>query len=76
MTEEDVEVKYITSEDAAIYLSVSPRYLSKLRTTGGGPRFVKLGKLIRYRYDWLDQWAEQRVCHNTVSASNVQTGRR
>jgi excisionase family DNA binding protein len=41
---------------AADYVGVSPQYLEKLRVTGGGPEFVKLGRAVRYEKDALDRW--------------------
>ena len=42
----------LTVEPAADYVGVSRSMLDKLRTAGGGPRFVKLGKKVLY--DTLD----------------------
>jgi excisionase family DNA binding protein len=43
---------------AASYLGLSPSYLNKLRCTGGGPYFVKLGRRVLYRKADLDSWLE------------------
>lgn len=46
---------------AANYLGVSKSHLDKLRTQGGGPRFVRIGrKQVRYRVAALDEWLEGR----------------
>ena len=45
--------------------------LAKLRSVGGGPRFIKVGKTqVRYRPDDLAMWADQlcQPCVNTFSA--------
>lgn len=42
--------------DAAAYLKVSRQLLELLRVTGGGPRYVKLARLVRYRKAALDDW--------------------
>ena len=46
----------LTIEDAAQVLAVTPRFLDKSRWAGTGPRYVKLGKLIRYRREDLNTW--------------------
>ena len=38
-----------TELEAAKYLNVSHRTLQKLRVVGGGPKFIKLGRKVRYR---------------------------
>lgn len=50
---------------AASYLSLSAVTLERLRVTGGGPRFCKLGKAVRYRKVDLDAWLESRVVRST-----------
>jgi len=45
---------------AAEYLGISASYLGKLRMTGGGPTFVKLGKRrVAYRKSDLDTWIKR-----------------
>lgn len=44
------------TEDAAAYLKVSRQLLELLRVSGGGPRYVKLTRLVRYRKAALDEW--------------------
>jgi predicted DNA-binding transcriptional regulator AlpA len=47
---------------AALLLSVSLSLLKKWRTTGDGPRFVKLGgRAIGYRRADLSDWIEGRI---------------
>jgi hypothetical protein len=41
---------------AAEYCGVSTSYLNKLRCTGGGPAYLKLGSRIVYSTDLLDAW--------------------
>ncbi|MDH5757463.1 MAG: helix-turn-helix domain-containing protein [Nitrospinota bacterium] len=38
----------MTTEAAAAFLAVSPALLIKWRLTGGGPRYAKLGRNVRY----------------------------
>ena len=41
---------------AADYLGLSPATLETLRSRGGGPPFVKLGRRVVYRREDLDAW--------------------
>ena len=46
----------LSTEQAAEYCGVSPRTLEKHRSRGGGPVFVKLGGLVRYKVEDLEAW--------------------
>jgi hypothetical protein len=60
---------YLTPHEAANHLNCSGGYLSKGRVTGEGPRFLKLGKAIRYRLEDLDAWANDRMHDSTAEYS-------
>ena len=61
-----VETRLLTAEEAAQYLSVSPKSLETWRTRGGGPRFVRLrSRAIRYRLNDLTEFVEQGVRAST-----------
>ena len=42
--------------EAADYLRCSASYLNKLRVTGGGPTFVKMGARVAYTREDLDRY--------------------
>ncbi len=50
---------YLSTEQAAFYLGLSPRKLEALRSRGGGPRFRRHCRFVRYHIDDLDGWSEQ-----------------
>jgi excisionase family DNA binding protein len=52
--------------EAADYLRCSASYLNKLRVTGGGPQFAKIGASVRYRRIDLDRWIEKRIQKSTA----------
>lgn len=52
--------RYLTNDEAADYLRLSPRTLEKQRVLGGGPRFRKFGRRVMYAVADLDAWADQR----------------
>ncbi len=52
--------RYLTNDEAAEHLRLSPRTLEKQRVIGGGPRFRKFGRRVMYAVADLDAWADQR----------------
>lgn len=47
---------FLTEVEAAAYLRLSPKTLTKWRSIGRGPRFTKIGRLPRYRLADLEKW--------------------
>lgn len=52
--------RYLTNDEAADYLRLSPRTLEKQRVIGGGPKFRKFGRRVMYAVADLDTWANER----------------
>lgn len=50
---------------AAAHLQLSRQYLEKLRLTGGGPAFAKLGRVVRYRRIDLENWLTAQIKTST-----------
>lgn len=46
----------LTTEQAAERLGVTGSHLEKMRVTGGGPDFVKMGRTVRYEPTALQNW--------------------
>ena len=44
------------TDEAGAYLRMSSQNLELLRLNGGGPKYAKLGRLVRYRRVSLDRW--------------------
>jgi excisionase family DNA binding protein len=61
-----------TTPQAAAYLGLSPNTLNRWRYTGDGPRFVKLGRAVRYRIEDLDEWVAS--CGRTSTSSSAVMG--
>ena len=57
--------RYLTNDEAAEYLRLSPRTLEKQRVLGGGPKFRKFGRRVMYAVTDLDAWAEDRSYETT-----------
>ncbi|KQB57114.1 MULTISPECIES: AlpA family transcriptional regulator [Acidovorax] len=57
--------RYLTNDEAADYLRLSPRTLEKQRVIGGGPKFRKFGRRVMYAVADLDTWAAERSYETT-----------
>lgn len=55
----------MTTAEAAAFLRVSSRTLEDWRLRGGGPRFRKMGRLVRYHTADLIAFADQDIRANT-----------
>jgi predicted DNA-binding transcriptional regulator AlpA len=62
-----MEGPLVDVEGAAKRLTLSESYLNKLRVCGGGPSFIKVGRLVRYRVSDLDQWAASQPALESTS---------
>ena len=63
----DLSVRDVFDTDgAAKYLGVSKPLLDLLRVQGGGPRYAKLQRLVRYRRAALDEWLIERERNHTA----------
>jgi len=59
---------FLTTDQAAFYVGLSGRTLEKMRTAGGGPRFRKHGRYVRYHIDDLDTWSSVHGKNSTSEA--------
>lgn len=55
----------LTQHEAANYVRLSERTLERLRLTGGGPRYAKLGRRVVYRQSDLDGWIASHIVSST-----------
>lgn len=62
---EDEARTVLPTEHAASYLGLRPKTLETLRTRGGGPPFLKLGRRVVYRKSDLDTWLAAKVRRST-----------
>jgi excisionase family DNA binding protein len=58
----------LTADEAAKLVGLAPSTLAKLRLSGNGPIYCKLGRRVVYRRDDLEAWLESRVARNTSDA--------
>jgi predicted DNA-binding transcriptional regulator AlpA len=66
----------INQKQAARILGLSVRTLERHRIAGTGPRFARLGRLIRYRQNDLTEWVDSKLQNSTseLSKHDYQTG--
>ena len=51
-----IETKLLNVDDVAAYLTYSTRHVRRLADAGAMPRPVKLGTLVRWRREDIEQW--------------------
>jgi predicted DNA-binding transcriptional regulator AlpA len=58
----------LNAAQAAGVLGLAPSTLAKLRLSGDGPVYCKLGRRVVYRRADLEAWLESRVARDTSDA--------
>ena len=66
---QESERSLLDSNEAAEYLGLRRTTLEAWRCRGGGPRFVKLSRLVKYRRADLDAFIESRIRSNTSGSA-------
>lgn len=66
----------LTTTQAAERCNLSRRTLEKFRHTGGGPRYTRLGRAVRYRAQDLDAWVAENYRRSTSDNPGASTRRR
>lgn len=66
--------KLLSTTEVADLLGLSGSHLSRLRMTGGGPSFVKIGTRVAYDPGDLRAWVEAQKRQDTQGA-DVRPGR-
>jgi excisionase family DNA binding protein len=61
----------LTREQAAKYLGLQVQTLNAWACRGCGPKFVKLGRAVRYRKSDLEAYIESRVVQSTGEADEL-----
>jgi len=61
----------LNQKQAAGILGISVRTLERHRVAGTGPRFSRLGRLVRYRERDLDDWVSRSL---RTSTSEIPEG--
>lgn len=66
--------QWMTEAAAGEYLALSARTLQAFRLRGGGPRYAKIGRAVRYARADLDAWARSRLVRSTAEATAREGG--
>ncbi len=61
-------VTILTTRQAAQYLGLSMSTLNKWRCYGTGPKYLKLGRAVRYQQEELDRYLETRLLNSTAAS--------
>jgi hypothetical protein len=64
--------EFLTNDEAAAFLRLSPRSLEKHRVLGGGPRYRKFGARVLYAVGDLRIWADGRAYGMTSDPGSPQ----
>ncbi|MFS2326943.1 DNA-binding protein [Brucella sp. H1_1004] len=67
----DLSTRYVRTDEAALFLGLSPWTLEKHHTFGTGPVYRKLGARVVYALEDLTAWADLGTTTST-SDSNSQ----
>ena len=61
---------FVDTKTASRHLSLHPDTLRRLRREGGGPRYSRIGRAVRYDLRELERWmAERSVNHVAEEAA-------
>ncbi|MGR9539374.1 helix-turn-helix transcriptional regulator [Rhizobium leguminosarum] len=61
--------RMLRTEDAANYTGLSASTLTKLRLTGDGPEYIKIGKSVVYDPNDLETWLTSKRRRSTSAAA-------
>ena len=63
----------MSTKEAAKALGLSPKYLRKLRSIGGGPSFVRLStRLCMYPEESLIQWVKSKIIRSNADDRHIR----
>lgn len=60
--------KIHTTKETAGRLKVSESFLAKKRVSGGGPRYIKMGRVVRYTETAISEYLSTRLRASTSDA--------
>lgn len=61
-------LRTLTTKEASRHLGISHRTLEHWRLVGGGPRFMKVGRSVRYPISELEAFMARPLFSNTAQA--------
>lgn len=70
-----ISARYVRTDEAALFLGLSPRTLEKHRPYGTGPIYRKLGGRVVYALEDLEAWADLGATRSTSDPNVRATAR-
>ena len=67
-----VQSKLLNERVLATHLNVTVKAVQAWRQRGGGPKFVRVGRAIRYRPEDVQVWLEANTFETTTDADREQ----
>ena len=67
--------KVHTTKETAAQLKVSESFLAKKRVSGGGPKFIKVGRVVRYPESAINEYLSAQLRSSTSDAGTVSSKR-
>lgn len=61
----EAQPKVLTTKEAAAFLKCSRQFLEIARVKGGGPKYSKVGRMVRYSRPDLEAWLAKRSKKST-----------
>ena len=69
----DILVQILRTPEAARFVALSPSTLEKMRLTGAGPPFIRLGaRAVGYDVNDLREWLRSRRASSTSDAVRLE----
>lgn len=65
LAQENFHGSLLTESQAGSVLKLSNRTLQAWRVRGCGPKFVKVGRSVRYRFSDLEKYLNENAHHST-----------
>jgi predicted DNA-binding transcriptional regulator AlpA len=66
-TKARIDKDLLNATEAAAFLTMGVQTLADWRSAGVGPRYIKVGRNVRYRRSDLLQWLEMRAVEPSAS---------
>ena len=67
------DIQLLTESEAAEFLRLKPKTLSRWRWAGTGPRFLKVGGAVRYELAALEGFIEESRRNSTSDLAEIST---
>ncbi|MFK0573918.1 helix-turn-helix transcriptional regulator [Endozoicomonas sp.] len=67
-------IRHLSSRDLATRWGLKPRTLERWRSTGCGPRFLRLGGRVAYRLEDVESYEQSHYYHSTSQPAELCMG--